>query len=204
VRAGVVVAGGRSTRFGDRDKAVADLAGQPMVRRVVGRLTPVVNELVINCRADQRTAIADALAGVEPTPGFAVDPDPDRGPMFGIMTGLRAVEAEYAAVVACDMPFVDPDFLSYLFERAAGRDGAVPRPDEWFQPTQAVYRAAPMAAACEAALAAGEGRIVAAIDRLDCATVGREEIAARTDPRTFENVNTRAELAGAAERVRDR
>lgn len=48
--------------------------------------------------------------------------------MAGIATSLNAADAEYAFVVACNMPFVD-----YLFERAQGHDAAVPRPDEWFK-----------------------------------------------------------------------
>ena len=62
-RYAAVVAGGRSTRFGDRDKAVADLAGTPMIRRVADRLADVTDRLVVNCRADQRAAIEDAIAG---------------------------------------------------------------------------------------------------------------------------------------------
>ena len=48
MRASLVLAGGRSTRFGDSDKAVAELAGTPMIRRVVDRVAGVVSEVVIN------------------------------------------------------------------------------------------------------------------------------------------------------------
>lgn len=201
MRAGVIVAGGRSTRFGDRDKAVADLAGTPLVRRVADRLASVVDELVVNCRPDQRAAIDAALEKVDPAPRFAEDPAPDHGPMAGLMTGLRAVGGEYAAAVACDMPVVDPGFLDYLFERAAGHDAAVPRPDDWFQPMQAVYRSEPMAAACAAALERGEGRVIAPLEALDYVVVGPGEIEDHATPETFENLNTRAEFEAAAERL---
>ncbi|QLD87984.1 molybdenum cofactor guanylyltransferase [Natronomonas salina] len=194
MRAGVVIAGGRSTRFGDADKAVAPLAGTPMIRRVADRLVDVVDLLVVNCRRDQRTAIEDALGGYPLSVRFALDPTADEGPMSGIRTGLREAEsagAKYAAVVACDMPFVEPSFLEELFERAAGHDAAVPRPDEWFQTTQAVYRAEPMADACEAALANGEGKIIAPLFELDYVVV--ED----APEGTFRNVNTRAELETA-------
>ena len=197
--AGVIVAGGRSTRFGDRDKAVADLAGTPMVRRVADRVGTVVDELVVNCRADQVEAIEAALSG-DLAPTFAPDDRPDEGPIAGIATGLAAVGAEYALVVACDMPFVDPAFVAYLFERAAGHDAAVPRPDEWLQTTQAVYRAGPMVAACENALDRGEGRIVEPLFELDYVVLDREEIEARTTLSTFENLNAREEFEAAAER----
>jgi len=203
MRAGAIVAGGRSTRFGDRDKAVADLDGTPLVRRVADRLGRVVDELVVNCRPDQRAAIEAVVEGVDPTPGFAEDPEPDQGPMAGLMTGLRAVDSEFAAVVACDMPFVDPDFLDYLFERAAGSDAAVPRPGELLQPVQAVYRAEPMAAACAAALERGESRVVAPLEDLEYVVAGPRAVEEHAAPETFVNLNTRAEFEAAVERLRD-
>jgi len=200
MRAGVIVAGGRSTRFGDSDKAVADLAGTPMIRRVADRLGRVVDELVVNCREDQTEAIDAALSDHALDPRFALDTDPDQGPMAGIATGLAAVESEYAAVVACDMPFVDPAFVEYLFERARSHEAAVPRPDEWFQTTQAVYHAAAMRDACRRALERGEHKIVEPLFDLDYVVVEREEILEHTSLDTFKNLNTREEFEAAVER----
>jgi len=216
----VVVAGGRSTRFGDRDKAVAPLAGVPMIRRVADRLGPVTDRLVVNCRTDQRAAVEDALAG-HPTPvRYAEDPEPDEGPTAGIRTGLRTVEAwagerddgddgrdAPAFVVACDMPFVDPDLAAALFDRLAGEgdgadapDAVVPRvDDEWFQTTHAAYRAGPMADACEAAIARGDRKVIAPLFELEYETVGADALAALgVDDRGFENLNTREEFEAAA------
>ena len=202
-RTAVVLAGGRSTRFGDEDKAVADLAGRPMIRRVVDRLTPVVDAVVVNCRAAQRGAIATALDDVAVTVSFAEDDYPDEGPMAGMATGLRAVEGEYAFVVACDMPFVDSGFVGYLFDRAAGHDAAVPRPEQWFETTHAVYRAAAMAEACEAALAEGEERIVAPLFDLDFVVVDADEVRDHGTPHTFENCNTPEDFVDAARRLEE-
>ncbi|WP_144905723.1 molybdenum cofactor guanylyltransferase [Halobellus captivus] len=200
MRAALVLAGGRSTRFGDRDKAVADLGGMPMIRRVVDRLAPVVDEVVINCRADQVDAIETALAGLDFEPAFAVDRDPDAGPMAGIARGLEAVSAEYTLVVACDMPFVDPEVVDLLFERARDHDAAVPRLDEWFQTTQAVYRTEPMSRACRRALDRGASRIVAPLDDLDEVVVDADEIESVGSLDTFENVNTPEEFEAAKRR----
>ncbi|QLG61407.1 molybdenum cofactor guanylyltransferase [Halorarum salinum] len=205
-RYAVVIAGGRSTRFGDSDKAVAPLAGTPMIRRVADRLAGVTDRLVVNCRPDQREAIADALAGYPNPVRYAEDEEPDLGPMAGIRTGLRGVEAwggpdALAFVAACDMPFLDPGLVSHLFDRAADRDAAVPRlDDEWFQTTHAVYRAGPMADACDAALAEGEGKIIAPLFELDHAVVEEDEALRYADESTFENLNTRKEFEAAAER----
>ncbi|MFP8954741.1 molybdenum cofactor guanylyltransferase [Natrialbaceae archaeon A-arb3/5] len=200
-RTGVVLAGGHSTRFGERDKAVADLAGTPMIRRVVDRIEPVVDSLVVNCREDQVSAIRAALDS-GPDASFAVDPVPDRGPMAGIMTGLRAATTEFAFVVACDMPFVDSDLASHLFERAAGREAAVPRlNDQWFQTTQAVYRTESMADACERSLSRGDERIVEPLFDLDYVVVEEDEVAEYAPLDTFENVNTREEFESATDRL---
>jgi molybdopterin-guanine dinucleotide biosynthesis protein A len=199
VRAGVILAGGRSTRFGERDKALAELDGTPMIRRVATRVDSVVDDLVVNCRDAQVAPLAAALDGMEPT--FARDDRPDEGPLAGIATGLRTTRARYAAVVACDMPFVDPDFVDFLFSRASGRDAAIPRPDEWLQPIQAVYRTDAMAGACERALARGDRRPVDPLSDLDAVVVGRAEIERHTTARTFENLNTPAEFDAAAQRL---
>ncbi|TYT60686.1 molybdenum cofactor guanylyltransferase [Natrialba swarupiae] len=208
-RSAVVLAGGHSTRFGEADKAVADLAGTPMIRQVADRIRPLVDDLVVNCRAEQVSAIRDALeSGThwtdidrDQTTCFAVDPVPDQGPLAGIATGLRAANGEYAAAVACDMPFVDPGFLEYLFDRAIGHDAAVVRVDEWYQPTQAVYRTDATAEACERALERGDRRIVEALADLDCVVLEESEMREHATLETFENVNTREELEAAAERL---
>ncbi|QLG27776.1 molybdenum cofactor guanylyltransferase [Halorarum halophilum] len=206
-RYAVVIAGGRSTRFGDRDKAVAPLAGTPMIRRVADRLLDATDRLVVNCRPDQRDAIANALDSYPNPVQYAEDEDPDLGPMAGIRTGLRGVEGwggpdALAFVVACDMPFVEPSLVEYLFDRAADHDAAVPRlDDEWFQTTQAAYRAGPMADACDDALAAGEGKIIAPLFELDYVVVEDDEALEYADESTFENINTEEEFEAAERRL---
>ncbi|WP_435361146.1 molybdenum cofactor guanylyltransferase [Haloarchaeobius sp. DFWS5] len=190
-RAGLVLAGGFSTRFGDADKAVADYDGEPMVRRVVDRLSRVTDGVVVNCRAEQVPALREALAGRDDV-ALAVDPAPDAGPMAGIWAGLRVIRAPYTAVVACDMPAVDPAFLELLFERAAGHDGALVRTDDgWFQTTQAVYRTEAMRAGCEAALGGDDARILAALDGLALTELTEDEV---PDMRTFTDVNEQDDL----------
>jgi molybdopterin-guanine dinucleotide biosynthesis protein A len=203
MRSAVILAGGRSTRFGDRDKAVADLAGRPMIRRVAARLGTVADDLVVNCRPDQVDAITAAFEGFDRSVTVAEDPEPDLGPMAGIQTGLLAADGEYGAVVACDMPFVAPALLEHLFAVAAGTDAAIPRlDDQWFQTTQAVYHADRMAAACERALDRGDRKVLAPLRDLDYVVVDEPTVREVASLETFENVNTAAELADAEARLR--
>jgi len=185
--------------MGDREKAVVEVAGRSLLARVAEALSTVADELVVNCRADQRDAIDPVLDGYDPS--FAIDANPDRGPVAGIATGLRATTAEYAVVVACDLPFLDPDLLSYLFDRAAGHDAAVPKPDEWFEPLHAVYRPDRMAEACEDALAGGDVRIIDPIFTLDYAVVDRRDLLAHGAVESFESVDTPADVREATDRL---
>lgn len=201
---GVVLAGGFSTRFDGGDKALADLDGRPMLAHVVDRLGAVADPVVLNCRPEQVDPFRDALSSVSVTVRVATDSTLDCGPLAGIRTALDAVDAEYAAVVACDMPLVDPDFLAALADRATGHDAALVRLDDgWLRTTQAVYRTGSTREAAAAALSEpgnGDGRIVDAFDALDIVVVdGLDGLPG--NERTFFDVNTPADLARARELV---
>jgi molybdopterin-guanine dinucleotide biosynthesis protein A len=198
---GVIVAGGRSVRMGETEKALVEVGGTPLVRRVADRLLETADRLVVNCRDDQRGVIETALSGIDPEPRFAIDPAPDRGPVAGIETGLQAVETDYAAVAAVDMPFLDPDLVSYLFERAAGHDAAIPRPSEWFEPLHAVYRTDPMVEACERALEEPHPRIIEPLSSLDRVIVDRAELLEHGSLDSFEGIDTPEDVQWANERL---
>jgi Molybdopterin-guanine dinucleotide biosynthesis protein A len=200
MRGGVVLAGGRSTRFGNQDKAVVTLAGTPLIKRVVDRIAGVVDEVVINCRQSQRDSITAALAESDTKLQFAIDQTPDRGPMAGLARGLEITDATYTIAVGCDMPFIDPDFVEYLFDRITEgyADAVVPRVDEWYQPTHAVYTTTPMYAACRRALNDGARQLIAPFEYLDIRTISEATINAHTTQQTFRNVNTPKELSMAA------
>ena len=194
MRSGIVVAGGRSTRFGPEDKALATFDGDPLVRRVADSVAAVVDELVVNCRVDQVAGSRRALDAVSITADFAIDDHPDRGPVAGMANGLRVADGELAVVTACDMPTLDPDFLDSLFHDAADAPGAVPVFEGHTQPLPGVYRVAPAIDACRAALRTGDGSLRSVVDRLDPVVVTEAEVRRRTGPDTFRNVNSRTDL----------
>jgi molybdopterin-guanine dinucleotide biosynthesis protein A len=196
-RTGVVLAGGFSTRFGEDDKALAAVDGEPMLVRVVDRLGEAVDSVVVNCRADQREAFETALNRADcSTPvEFAIDPTPDQGPLAGIRTAFEGVESEYTAVVACDMPWVDPALLDGLFERAAGHDAAVPeRQDGHLQPVQAVYRTNTMRTVATAQLADDRRSLHDALGKLDVVVLSADELPDISMWKSLRDVNTREEI----------
>lgn len=198
-RTGVIIAGGRSVRFGGKDKTVADLNGKPLIRHTAERLLEATDDLVVNCRKDQRVVIGEALTGLEPT--FAIETKPDRGPVGGMAEGLDAAETDYAAVVAADMPLLDAGLFEYLFERAIGHDAAVPRPGDWFEPLHGVYRPEPMAEACREALMEEDHRIIEPLFSVDYVVVERNDLVDHGSLSSFESVDTPEDLAWASEQL---
>ncbi|MEF8776638.1 MAG: molybdenum cofactor guanylyltransferase [Haloarculaceae archaeon] len=196
-RAGVVLGGGTGERFGETEKALVPFDGDPMVRHVVDALAAVTEEVVVNCREDQREAFAAALRDHEVA--FAVDPEPGLGPVAGLGATLDVVSARVVAVVACDMPAVDPTFLRYLVDRLGGNEAAVPRlPSGRLQPAQAVYRVPPLREAAAQSLAAGDGSLHDVVDRLQAGIVQPAQIQQVTTWRSLADLNSPADLEALA------
>lgn len=194
MRSGLVLAGGRSVRFGETDKALADVDGTSMVRRVADRLAGVVDEVIVNCRPAQRDELAAALDGRRVR--FAVDPVPDEGPVAGVRTGLRVARGSAVAVAGCDMPAVSPALFDRLFDAAGA--AAVPRADGRLHPLHAVYDRNAARVGAERTLATGSRRLYDFLDRVDPAVVDAESVP-DVDASAFVDVDTRGELTAAAE-----
>lgn len=166
-----------------------------MIRHVADAVDPVVDELLVSCRAGQRPTLAEALDGYDPR--FAEDPIADRGPVAGVRTALRATNAEYAVVVACDMPFLTSALLATLCESARGQTGAVATLDGRVQPLPTVLHVRATIPTCTDVIIHREGRLCELVDVLDPATLPEREVRAFAGPNAFENVNTRADLRAA-------
>lgn len=196
-RAGLVLAGGRSRRFGDREKLLAELDGRPLLAHAVSGIAPVVDGVVASCRVDQLPSFRPVLRGAIADVAVAPDPVGGQGPAAGLAAGLAPLATTHAAVVAGDMPFVDGGFIDYLFARAEGHDGAVPRLDGHHQVSHAVYRVGPARQAARDAVEHGDASLHDVVDRLDVATIPEADVLAKTSRRGFTDVNTPAALREA-------
>ncbi|WP_336336302.1 molybdenum cofactor guanylyltransferase [Haloarcula brevis] len=168
MRSAVVLAGGHSTRASETGGATADFDGEPMIRHVVAGVSDAVDEVVVNCRDDQRAAIEAALSGLDVR--FAFDPVPDGGPVAGIRTGCRVARGEWTFVTPCDRPSVSTALPQQLFEAAAG-DGAVPLVGGSPRPLSAVYDTRAAIEACETTIGLGSPAVSDFLARLSPVTV---------------------------------
>ena len=122
----VVVAAGRSTRFGEGDKLLADLNGRPVIAwslaalaaaESIGRVAIVGREDLLGAlEAIGRETLGEALAAV--VAGGARRRD-------SVEAGLRAVMSEYVAIHDGARPLVTPALIDACVAEAAGAAGAI-------------------------------------------------------------------------------
>ena len=193
----VIQAGGESHRMG-RNKALAPFLGRPLIARVVERLSSIAAEIIVTTNQAEEFAFL----------GLPCYPDllPGLGALGGLYTALSVARLPCAAVVACDLPFANPDLLAFAHRQvlAGGYDGMVPRHAQGLEPLHAVYRREPCLPWIRRALVEGRLRVDAWFDRAQIKILDVEEYAA-LDPSglAFFNANTPQELARAEELARE-
>ncbi len=116
---GIVLAGGRSSRFG-RDKLAQPIDGEPLFWRPLRALAAAGCAEIVVVLAPDGPEPALPLDLAVPV-RFARDPEPFGGPLVGLHAGLVAVSGRLALVVAGDQPDLRPALLRLLTERAAPR-----------------------------------------------------------------------------------
>jgi molybdopterin-guanine dinucleotide biosynthesis protein A len=180
-RAGYVLTGGRSSRFGS-DKARYEIDGRPLALRTAEKVRLAAGSVTL-VGAPERYTDWD----------LRVIPDPvaDFGPLAGIVAALEDAPAEWALIVALDMPDVTVSFLEYLLQTAesAEADVVLPiQPDGREQPLCAVYRTA-AASLLRAQMKAGNAKIIRALEALRVLELQPHEYAEFGAQNLFRNLN---------------
>jgi molybdenum cofactor guanylyltransferase len=137
--AGIVLAGGRSSRMGS-PKAALEWHGSTLLRRVCGIVGRAVDGPVVVVRApgQELPALPDAIEVVD-------DAREGRGPLQGLAAGLAAVRerADAAYVSSTDVPLLHPRFVARVLAALDDDvDVALPHLGGFPQPLAAAYRTA--------------------------------------------------------------
>jgi len=194
---GVLLAGGLARRMGGGDKPMRTIAGRTILDRVIARLKPQCDGLILNANGDP-ARFADTKLPVVPdsVPDFA-------GPLAGILAGLdwAAAHAPGVADIASvpgDCPFLPSDLVSRL--AAARAEAKTPlacaRSGEWRHPVVGLWPVALREDLRKALMVDGLHKIEIWTARHGVAIA--DWPAAPVDP--FFNVNTPEDVT-AAERV---
>jgi molybdopterin-guanine dinucleotide biosynthesis protein A len=116
---GFVLAGGKSSRIG-RDKALLPVGDQRLIERVIQRVRPSVERLVVIGGAHNAPQLHDL-----PADAILMDLKPDHGPLMGIYTGLMHTETPLNLFVPCDMPWIQWHLVELLLSSCRGEVEAV-------------------------------------------------------------------------------
>jgi len=182
---GVVLAGGRSRRYGS-DKAFADLGGVSLVQRAVRTLRPLAARVVVVANdldrhsAEEQTVRPDLVSGI--------------GPLGGLHTAVAWAAEEGmrgAVVLATDMPFVPTPLLEDLVGALEPGAAVVPasRGPRGFEPLCGAYDVGCLPA-IEASIENGDRAVISFFPAVDLRIVELARVSSYGDPDTmFFNVN---------------
>jgi len=164
--AGIVLAGGRSSRFGSA-KLAAELDGRSLLDHAIEAVAAVSTETLV--------VIGPGGPAPELPPGVRTVRDREAfgGPLAGLAAALDATEAPIAIVVGGDMPRLRPEVLRAMLAAVESRDAGGPPPDAVVLEDAGGLRPLPLAirverarVAAAATLASSQRSLRALLDRL--------------------------------------
>lgn len=176
-----ILAGGRASRLGGRDKAWIERDGRPQVLRIAGDFDSVCGAVLVSANRGLPRYAQHGLQAVA-----------DRQPDLGPLGGLAALAAACATPWLFTLPVDIVDAVAGLprLLAQAGGQGAVARDEDGLQPLVALYRVDALRIALAAALASGEHAVRAMQAAMSLPAVAFTGL-------RFGNLNTPADLVAA-------
>ena len=181
---GFVLAGGKSSRMGE-DKSTLELKGKMMISYSIEALQSVCQSVSIISNSDRYAHFI--------YPVYRDDVQ-EKGPLAGILTGLRLSDTDFNLFVSCDVPAIQPSLLSYLIEQSEGYDAVVPYFGEKGHPLVALY-SKNCIAAFENCIAKDQLKMMDAIEKVK---INKLQLDGLFDERTLSNINTMKEFLSHA------
>jgi molybdopterin-guanine dinucleotide biosynthesis protein A len=207
-----LLAGGKSSRMG-RDKALLELSGAPMIQRTADLLTALVTKTTFVISASQ-SANSDDTDNANRYSNFGLptlaDSWPSAGPLGGIATALAHAQSNWCLILACDMPFLTKEWLTFLLsyseqsETSAQKpiDVIVPETTRGLEPLCAIYRAS-CASILAATLDRGVHKVTDALADLKLHRITESQWRQFSpDGNLFGNLNTPQDYLEAQQRLK--
>ena len=186
-----IQAGGQSSRMGE-DKALKPFLGRPLVQRVVERLSPIADEVIVTTNRPDIYQFLNCRLFPDLKPG--------RGALGGLYTAIASAAHPIVAVVACDMPFASATLIEGMTQILVKNeaDVVIAKSEEGYEPIHAVYRRETCLPAIEAAIEADQWKVIAWFPQVKVHTLTVQDIR-QYDPSglAFWNVNTPEEFIEA-------
>jgi FdhD protein/molybdopterin-guanine dinucleotide biosynthesis protein A len=178
---GVILAGGRSSRFGS-NKALAMVDSKPLIQHV----TDLMSDLFPECLLVTNTPAEYQFLSLPMTH----DRYRGSGPLAGIHAALQQIRTPRAFVVACDMPNLSPELIRYLCNiNEKEYDVIIPRLEKGQEPLFGIYHKKSLAV-IDSHLQQKDCQVTGVLEDLRVRWVSEKEVLAITgDLACFKNVN---------------
>ena len=197
-----IQAGGASSRMGE-DKALKLFLGRPLIQRVVDRLSPIVDELIVTTNRPEDYSFLHTSTSSVRRARLVPDLKLDRGALGGLYTAIASATHPLVAVVACDMPFASAKLIGGMSRLMVQHeaDVVIVKTDEGYEPLHAVYRRETCLPAIESAIESDKWKVISWFPQVTVHVLTLDEVN-QLDPDglAFWNVNTPEEFA-EAERI---
>jgi molybdopterin-guanine dinucleotide biosynthesis protein A len=179
-----------------RDKALLDFLGQPLIQRVLHRVSHLSHNIFVTANHPERYHFLDIPILPDIIPGI--------GALGGIYTALISSNTPFVYIIACDLPFVNPDLLAACLEilRSSDSDAVIPQSENGLEPLHAIYRRDTCLPAVESAIKTGKRRTISWHKDAQIHILPPDDVL-KYDPHgiTFWNLNTPRELQQAKEKA---
>ena len=133
---GIILAGGQSRRM-PGDKAFMEVAGRRVIDIQLEVIEGLFEEVLVVGNSDRMEHLSVyAKNGVR----VVEEPVGGKGPLGGVTSGLQLSGSDENFILACDMPFVRRDAVTFVMEGLAGYQVSVPLTPKGLEPLHAGYR----------------------------------------------------------------
>ena len=129
----IILAGGKSSRFGgDKRKTLID--GVPLLEHVMRQLQPLFGQIIVGDNRPEQYSLA-----VQQVPDMITG-----SALAGLYSGLSHARSLYSFVVACDMPFINVNYIAYLKKQLSQQSylAAATLYEDWGEPLHGFYHQA--------------------------------------------------------------
>ena len=189
-----IIAGGEAHRLGGQSKGNLPLGNTSFIDRQIEILYKVADDVLIV--ANDQTY---KFLGVP----VVSDLIPGAGAMGGIYTALTVAKTKQVLAVACDMPFLQVDFLKHVLVAGQTVDVAIPKTKHGYEPLCASYGQGCLPKMMQQ-ITRGRFKLHDLLPYLKIREIGPGEIAAHDkDGNLFFNVNTPDDYRWALEQFKD-
>lgn len=175
---GVILAGGRSTRMGGKDKGLVQVGDKTLYQHVLSRLIPQVGQVIISANRNQQSYRQSGL----PVVGDLTADYP--GPLGGILAGLTYARTPWIVCAPCDVPDYPLNLVEQLWQHKGNALAAYANDGERDHPTFALLHTS-LVDRLSHYLGQGERKLM-----LFMAAIGAQPVVFSEQQDAFRNLNT--------------